>query len=70
MSFLTTSSFLPHFCVLFLLFNEKHYFVVTNWLQGAVLSGQSIREFCFQLGRCYDEDATQCDMQFKEYKKS
>ena len=27
--FLTTSSFLPHFCVLFLLFTEKHYFVVT-----------------------------------------
>ena len=29
MMFLTTSSFLPHFCVLFLLFTEKHYFVVT-----------------------------------------
>ena len=29
MMFLTTSSFLPHFCVLFLLFSEKHYFVVT-----------------------------------------
>ena len=30
MMFLTTSSFLPHFCVLFLLFTEKHYFVVTH----------------------------------------
>ena len=29
MMFLTTSSILPHFCVLFLLFAEKHYFVVT-----------------------------------------
>ena len=28
--FLTTSSFLRHFCFLFLLFIEKHYFVVTN----------------------------------------
>ena len=28
--FLTTSAFLPHFCVLFLLFTEKHYFVVTE----------------------------------------
>ena len=27
--FLTTSSFLPHFCFLFLLFTDKHYFVVT-----------------------------------------
>ena len=32
MMFLTTSSFLPRFCVLFLLFIEKHYFVVTNVL--------------------------------------
>ena len=30
MMFLTTSSFLPHFCVLFLLFAEKHYFVATR----------------------------------------
>ena len=30
MMVLTTSSFLPHFCVLFLLFTEKHYFVVTK----------------------------------------
>ena len=27
---LTTSSFLPHVCILFLLFTEKHYFVVTT----------------------------------------
>ena len=33
MMFLTTSSFLPHFCVLFLLFTEKHYFVVTKEIQ-------------------------------------
>ena len=44
-------------------------FDVMNWLQDAVLSGQSFREFCFQLGRRYDEDATRCEMQFKEYKK-
>ena len=28
--FLTSPSFLPHFCLLFLLFTEKHYFVVTK----------------------------------------
>ena len=40
-----------------------------SWLQDAVLLGQSFREFYFQLGRCDDEDATRCEMQFKEYKE-